>query len=31
MIRKGSFYGPEPRKGNHAKPQFDPSHTIFVN
>lgn len=31
MVRKGSFYGPEPRKGNQSKPQYDPSHTVFVN
>lgn len=31
MVRKGAYYGPEPRKGNPYKPQFDPSHTVFVN
>jgi len=30
MVRKGNYYGPEPRKGAN-KPQFDPSHTVFVN
>lgn len=30
MVRKGSFYGPEPRKGYVYKPQFDPSHTVLV-
>jgi two-component system, chemotaxis family, chemotaxis protein CheY len=31
MIRKGSFYGPEPRKSYAYKPQFDPSHLVLVN
>lgn len=31
MIRKGSFYGPAPRRGNPYKPQFDPAHTIIVH
>jgi DNA-binding response OmpR family regulator len=30
MVRKGSFYGPEPRKAYTYKPQFDPLHTILV-
>jgi two-component system, chemotaxis family, chemotaxis protein CheY len=30
MVSKGSFYGPEPRKGNPYKPHFDPTHTIYV-
>jgi two-component system, chemotaxis family, chemotaxis protein CheY len=31
MIRKGSYYGPEPRKGNPYRPHYDPSHVILVN
>lgn len=31
MIRKGAYYGPEPRKGNPYKPHFDPAHTVLVN
>jgi two-component system, chemotaxis family, chemotaxis protein CheY len=30
MVRKGSFYGPEPRNANNYKPQFDPVHTVLV-
>lgn len=30
MVRKGSFYGPTPRKPYAYKPQFDPSHTVLV-
>ena len=31
MIRKGSYYGPEPRKGNPYKPHFDAAHMVLVN
>lgn len=30
MVRKGSFYGPAPRKAYSYKPQFDPVHTVLV-
>jgi two-component system chemotaxis response regulator CheY len=31
MVRKGSFYGPEPRKSYCYKPQFDAAHIVLVN
>jgi two-component system, chemotaxis family, chemotaxis protein CheY len=31
MVRRGDYYGPEPRKGNAFKTQFDPSQTILLN
>lgn len=31
MIRKGPYYGPEPRKGSPYKPHFDPAHMVLVN
>jgi two-component system, chemotaxis family, chemotaxis protein CheY len=31
MVRKGSYYGPEPRKGNNSKPQLDTSHMMLVD
>jgi two-component system, chemotaxis family, chemotaxis protein CheY len=31
MVRKGTFYGPAPRKSYTYKPQFDPAYTILVN
>jgi two-component system, chemotaxis family, chemotaxis protein CheY len=31
MVRRGTYYGPEPRKGNSYKPQFDTSHMVMLN
>lgn len=31
MVRKGSYYGPEPRKGNQYKVQYDPTQMVLVN
>jgi two-component system, chemotaxis family, chemotaxis protein CheY len=31
MVRRGAFYGPEPRKSHTYKPQFDPAHTVLLN
>ena len=30
MVRKGSYYGPEPRKAYAYKPQFDPTHLAGI-
>jgi len=31
MVRRGRYYGPEPRKGNPYKAELDPTHTFFIN
>jgi two-component system, chemotaxis family, chemotaxis protein CheY len=31
MVRRGDYYGPEPRKGNPYRSQIDANETIFLN